>query len=85
MRGAATVEDEWQEIPAEWLNESSDQVGEGSGGAGKAESPGVQAESADSTKAENLALKTGLENDDDAVSELTALSDDVVAKFGLKS
>ena len=76
LRGAATVEDEWQEIPAEWLNESGNQVGEGSGGASKADSAGAQAESADSKKIENLALRTGLESDDDAVSELTALSDE---------
>ncbi|KAI6042453.1 hypothetical protein EDC04DRAFT_2658182 [Pisolithus marmoratus] len=55
LRGTAVIEDEWQEIPDEWLN--------------------TQIMSPIDEKSPLPSTKTGLESDDEPVSDLTELSD----------
>lgn len=68
LRGAGSEEEkEWQSMPEEWLMEDvpvPDKEGED---AAEGEVENGEAEKA---------VKTGLEDDDDAISELTALSED---------
>ncbi|THH09749.1 hypothetical protein EW146_g8602, partial [Bondarzewia mesenterica] len=71
LRGATVVEDEWQEIPEEWLKDTKD----GESG-GKEDNQGGQDEQMRAEKTgETHKLKTGLE-EDDAISELTELSEE---------
>ena len=86
--GAAQGDDEWQEIPDEWLNERGEaEEGGGASGSerldGEAEMaqssdpdlrPEPEPEAADPDKDAHRA-KTGLESDDDDVSELTELTE----------
>jgi hypothetical protein len=86
LRGATQVVDEWQEIPDEWLN---DAVEENDGASasehdkevemGANSEPNLEQDPDPETEPDadmdaQLA-KTGLESDDDAVSELTELSE----------
>jgi hypothetical protein len=87
LRGVVQVDDEWQEIPDEWLDDRNH--GEEDGGAsgserldGEAEvgpssdpDPRPEPESLPDPDTDTQPTKTGLETDDDAVSELTELSE----------
>lgn len=61
LRGEAVIEDEWQEIPEEWLNT-------------QITSP-VDKKPSPSPSRREHGTKTGLESDDESVSDLTELSD----------
>ena len=87
--GAAQGDDEWQEIPDEWLNDRSE--AEEGGGASGSERLGGDAEMGQSSDpnprpepepeavpdpdTDTHRAKTGLESDDDDVSELTELTE----------
>jgi len=87
--GAAQGDDEWQEIPDEWLNERSEaEEGGGASGSerldGEAEMgqrsdsdlrPELEPEAVPDLDADAHRTKTGLESDDDDVSELTELTE----------
>ncbi|KAF9243566.1 hypothetical protein BU15DRAFT_42854 [Melanogaster broomeanus] len=60
LRGPAFEEDEWQEVPEEWLTTSN---------SNKEPQP-------DPPPVGKKKLKTGLESDDDSISDLTELSED---------
>lgn len=63
LRGTATMEEEWQEIPEEWLTtEVTDKST-------------VPEQAAASFSVEKHFSKTGLESDDGSISDLTELSD----------
>jgi hypothetical protein len=98
LRGVPQVDDEWQEIPDEWLKES-DEAEEGGGASGDerlekednggaevgvGRDPGPRPQSEPEPEPDDAMpdadtdthqAKTGLESDDDAVSELTELSE----------
>lgn len=61
LRGSAVIEDEWQEIPEEWLNT-------------QIRSP-VDEMAQPSSFPRKHSTKTGLESDDGSISDLTELSD----------
>jgi hypothetical protein len=86
--GGAQVDDEWQEIPDEWLNERSEAEDGGASGSerldGEAEMdqrsdpdlrPEPEPEAVPDPDMEAHRAKTGLESDDDDVSELTELTE----------
>jgi hypothetical protein len=89
LRGVAQVDDEWQEIPDDWLKDRND--GEEDGGAsgserldGEAEvgqsndpdpRPEPEPESRPDPNTDTQRTQTILESDDDAVSELTELTE----------
>jgi hypothetical protein len=89
LRGVAQVDDEWQEIPDEWLNKRGKQKADG-GASGSERSDG-EAEMDQSSDPDSRPepipeavrdpdpdaqrTKTGLESDDDDVSELTELTE----------
>ena len=89
LRGVTQADDEWQEIPYEWLNDRND--AEEDGGAsgserldGEAEvgrssdpdfRPEPEPESLPDPDTDTQRTKTGPESDDEAVSELTELSE----------
>jgi hypothetical protein len=83
LRGVVQVDDEWQEIPDEWLNERGEAVvdGDASGSErldgdaemGQINDPEPEAIPDPDTDAQRT--KTGLESDDDDVSELTELTE----------
>ena len=89
LRGVVQVDDEWQEIPDEWLDDGNE--GDEGGGVsgserleGEAElgqssdpdpRPEPEPESLPDPDTDTQRTKTGLESDDDAVSELTELSE----------
>ena len=87
--GADQADDEWQEIPNEWLNERSEaEEGDGASGSerlgGEAEMdqsndpdlrPEPEPEAVPDPDTDAHRAKTGLESDDDDVSELTELTE----------
>lgn len=86
--GAAQGDDEWQEIPDEWLNKRSEAEDGGASGSerldGEAEMdqrsdpdlrPEPEPEAVPDPDMEAHRAKTGLESDDDDVSELTELTE----------
>lgn len=89
LRGVPQCDDEWQEIPDEWLNDRTE--AEGDGGAsgsrrldGEAEMsqssdpdprPEPEPEAVPDPDTDAQRAKTGLESDDDDVSELTELTE----------
>jgi hypothetical protein len=89
LRGAAQVDDEWQEIPDEWLNDRSEAEEDGgasgserlNGGAEMDQSsdpdlrPEPEPEAVPDPDTDACRVKTGLESDDDDVSELTELTE----------
>ncbi|KAI0249853.1 hypothetical protein BJV78DRAFT_632094 [Lactifluus subvellereus] len=96
LRGVAQVDDEWQEIPDEWLKEGNepeedggasgderlekeDNNGEAELGVGSDPDPRPESEpepdAVPDADTDTHRAKTGLESDDDAVSELTELSE----------
>ena len=79
--GVAQGDDEWQEIPDEWLGDSaygSERL-DGEAGVGQSSDPDPrpepEPESPPDPDTDTQPTKTGLESDDDAVSELTELSE----------
>ncbi|KAI9451079.1 hypothetical protein BJY52DRAFT_1125459 [Lactarius psammicola] len=66
LRGVNQPDDEWQEIPDEWLNEG---IEENDGASASEHDKEVEMDT------DAQLAKTGLESDDDAVSELTELSE----------
>ena len=91
LRGAARGhgDDEWQEIPDEWLNERSEaeegggasgsERFDGEGGMGQSSDPDLrpepEPEAVPDPDTDAHRAKTGLESDDDDVSELTELTE----------
>jgi hypothetical protein len=89
LRGVAQVDDEWQEIPNEWLNDRSEaEEDDGASGSGRLDGEAEMDQSSDPNprpEPEPEAVpdpdtdaqrgKTGLESDDDDVSELTELTE----------
>jgi hypothetical protein len=91
LRGVAQCDDEWQEIPDDWLNDHSEAEGDGgtsASGSGRLDGEVEMGQSSDpdprpepkpeavpvpSTDAQRA--KTGLESDDDDISELTELTE----------
>lgn len=86
--GAAQVDDEWQEIPDEWLNERSEAEGDDASGSerlggvadmGQSSDPDLRPEPEPEAVPDFITdahrAKTGLESDDDDVSELTELTE----------
>ncbi|KAG6333333.1 hypothetical protein ID866_5766, partial [Astraeus odoratus] len=63
LRGTAVIEDEWQEIPEEWL------------AADVTDKHALQASESDALADEVRGEKTGLESDNGSISDLTELSD----------
>ncbi|KAH9958538.1 hypothetical protein BC827DRAFT_1261223 [Russula dissimulans] len=89
LRGVVYDDDEWQEIPDEWLNEGNN-AEEDAGGSGSERldgevdvghsndpdpRPEPEPEAVPHPDTDTPRAKTGLESDDDAVSELTELSE----------
>lgn len=89
LRGVSQGDEEWQEIPDEWLKEPNEAEEDGSASGserldGEAEmdqhndpdpSPELEPEAVPDPDTDTQRTKTGLESDDDAVSELTELSE----------
>ena len=89
LRGVVQVDDEWQEIPDEWLNERGEAVVDGGASGseqldGEAEMdqssdpdprPEPEPEAVPDPDTDAQRTKTGLESDDDDVSELTELTE----------
>jgi hypothetical protein len=95
LRGVTQGDDEWQEIPDEWLKEGNeaemdedtsgnerlekDDSGEAEVGVGSDPDPKPEPEpepdAVPDADTDTQRAKTGLESDDDAVSELTELSE----------
>ncbi|KAA1467392.1 hypothetical protein DENSPDRAFT_240651 [Dentipellis sp. KUC8613] len=71
LRGAREAEAEWQEVPEDWLMEGVESTGEGEA----EQQPETNGKGKGKAKAVARPIpKTGLESDDDSVSELTELS-----------
>lgn len=64
LRGPTAMEEEWQEIPEEWLSTKT------------TAQDTIKEPSRDPSPQEQHNLRTGLESDDDTISDLTDLSDD---------
>jgi hypothetical protein len=80
LRGVDQGDDEWQEIPDEWLGDASGSERlDGEAGVGRNSDlnsrPEPEPESLLDPDTDTQPTKTGLESDDDAVSELTELSE----------
>lgn len=63
LRGTAVEEDEWQEVPDEWLATSDTHRGY------------VKDAPSGPSPASKIKMKTGLESEDSSISELTELTD----------
>jgi len=80
LRGVDLGDEEWQEIPDEWLGDTpgSERL-DGEAGVGQSSDPDPrpepEPESLPNPDMDTQPTKTGLERDDDAVSELTELSE----------
>jgi len=89
LRGMTQCDDEWQEIPDEWLNEHSEaEEDDGASGSERLDGevemgqssdpdprPEPEPEAVPDPVTDALRAKTGLESDDDDVSELTELTE----------
>ena len=91
LRGVAQFDDEWQEIPDNWLNDRSEAEGDGSAsasGSGRLDGevemgqssdpdprPEPEPEAVPDPDTDAQRAKTGLESDDDDISELTELTE----------
>jgi hypothetical protein len=89
LRGVAQVDDEWQEIPDDWLKDRNDrEEDDGASGSERLDAgpevgqsndpdprPEPEPESLPDPETDTQRTKTVLESDDDAVSELTELTE----------